>query len=155
MLPDTLDWRTLAVRLGIALVAGAAIGWDRQRAGKSAGMRTHMLVSLGACLFVLVPLGLHASGDAMSRAIQGVATGVGFLGGGVILHHARQDEHTATVKGLTSAAAMWLTAALGIVAAAGLWRIVVLGAASAVLILAVGKPLERALFRKPPDDDQS
>jgi putative Mg2+ transporter-C (MgtC) family protein len=154
MLGDSLDWGTLALRLGVALAAGAAIGWDRQRAGKAAGMRTHMLVSLGACLFVMVPATIGAP-DAVSRAIQGVATGVGFLGGGVILHHMKHDEHNTTVKGLTSAAALWITAALGIVAACGLWRMVVMAAAAALLILAVGKPLERVLFRKPADDDES
>jgi putative Mg2+ transporter-C (MgtC) family protein len=155
LFPEALDWRELALRLGVAVLAGAAIGWDRQRSGKSAGMRTHMLVSLGACLFVLVPLGRGASGEAMSRTIQGVATGIGFIGGGVILHHMRQDEHTASVKGMTSAAALWLTAALGVVAGAGLWTLVVLAVAAAMLILAGGKPLERLLFRKPADDDQS
>jgi putative Mg2+ transporter-C (MgtC) family protein len=103
---------------------------------------------------VMVPATIGAP-DAVSRAIQGVATGVGFLGGGVILHHMKHDEHNTTVKGLTSAAALWITAALGIVAACGLWRMVVMAAAAALLILAVGKPLERVLFRKPADDDES
>ena len=152
MVGETLDWGTLALRLGVALASGAAIGWDRQRSGKAAGIRTHMLVSLGACLFVLVPA---AVGDpqAVSRGIQGVATGSGFLGGGVILHHMRQDEHNAAIKGLTSAAALWLTAALGIVASCGLWRMVVLAVGAAMLVLTAGKPLERLLFRKLSDDD--
>lgn len=155
MFLEAFDWMTLAGRLGVALAAGAVIGWDRQRAGKSAGIRTHMLVSLGACLFALIPLGMRASGEALSRTIQGVATGVGFLGGGIILHSFRKDERGAVVKGLTSAAAMWLTAALGVVAACGLWRTAVLASAAAVFVLAVGKPLERALFKRPPEDDQS
>ena len=154
MLPDGFDWATLAVRMGIAILAGAVVGWDRQRVGKSAGMRTHMLVSLGSCLFVMASGGAGGGADALSHAIQGVATGVGFLGGGVILHRSRHDERGATVKGLTSAAAMWLTAALGVASGAGLWRLVGVAALAAVVVLALIKPLERALFSKPDDDDQ-
>jgi putative Mg2+ transporter-C (MgtC) family protein len=153
MFVEAFDWVTLAARLGVAMAAGAAIGWDRQRAGKAAGLRTHMLVALGACVIVLVPLGMRAGGDALSRAIQGVATGIGFLGAGEILHEMRHGNERARVKGLTSAAALWLTAALGIVAACGLWRTVVLAGASALLILTAGKPLERVLFPGPREDD--
>jgi putative Mg2+ transporter-C (MgtC) family protein len=155
MTGELFGWATLAARLGVALLAGAVIGWDRQRLGKAAGMRTHMLVSLGAAVLVLVPLGLGAGGDAVSRAIQGVATGVGFLGAGEILHHLRQDGGKATVKGLTSAAATWLTAALGIAAGCGLWRTLALASGATMLILTLVKPLERALFRKPHEDPAS
>jgi putative Mg2+ transporter-C (MgtC) family protein len=150
---EIFGWATLAARLGLALAAGALIGWDRARSGKPAGMRTHMLVSLGSCLFVLGPLGLGVTPDALSRAIQGVATGVGFLGAGEILHYFRQDEQRAKIKGLTSAAALWLTAALGIVAACGLWRTLLLASAAAVLVLTVIKPLERAAFHRSRDDE--
>jgi putative Mg2+ transporter-C (MgtC) family protein len=150
-----LDTATMAVRMALALVIGGAIGWDRQRAGKAAGIRTHMLISLGACLFVLVPAGLGLNADALSRAIQGVATGIGFLGAGVILHHARSSGRESVVKGLTSAAAIWLTAALGVVSACGLWRTSALAAGAALLILVAGKRLERLLFRRDPDDDQT
>jgi putative Mg2+ transporter-C (MgtC) family protein len=114
-----------------------------------------MLISLGSCLFVLIPAGLGEHGDALSRAIQGVAAGVGFLGGGVILHHARSPDGHAVVQGLTSAAAIWLTAALGVISACGLWRASALAAGAALLVLVAGKPMEKLFFRGDADDDQS
>jgi putative Mg2+ transporter-C (MgtC) family protein len=117
-------------------------------------MRTHMLVALGAFLFVMVPLALHSSGDALSRAIQGVATGVGFLGGGEILRYFRSEKERARVKGLTSAAAMWLTAGLGVVAACGLWRTVLLAVGAALFVLVALKPIERRLFPKQVEEDE-
>jgi putative Mg2+ transporter-C (MgtC) family protein len=150
---ETLDWATLAARLGLALAAGAVVGFERARSGKPAGMRTHMLVSLGACLFILGPVAIGMSTDALGRAIQGVATGVGFLGAGEILHYFRQDEHRAKIKGLTSAAALWLTAALGVVAACGLWRLLLLSIAAALVVLVSIKPLEKLGVRKPRDDE--
>ena len=148
-----LDWATLAARLGLALAAGAAIGLDRARTGKPAGLRTHMLVGLGACLFVLTPLAAGAAVDAISRAIQGVATGVGFLGAGEILHWFRPTDQKEKVKGLTSAAALWLTAALGVVAACGLWRVLVLALGASLLVLTLLKPLDQAVVRKAHKDE--
>jgi putative Mg2+ transporter-C (MgtC) family protein len=137
------NWISLTVRLTLALVVGGAIGWNRQVQGKAAGFRTHMLVSLGAALFVLVPVEMGAVGlDATSRAIQGVATGVGFIGAGEIFHAARRPGDP-LIKGLTSAAALWVTAALGIAAAAGLWPICVVGTLLTLLILIGAKRVER------------
>ena len=107
------EWVETIVRMGAAVLAGGVVGWDRQRSGQPAGLRTHMLVALGAALVVSIPL-RSGMADA-SRAIQGVATGIGFLCAGDILHHVR-DGHE-RVKGLTSAAALWVTAAIGMVAA--------------------------------------
>ncbi len=147
---DALGWDALGARIGVAVLAGLVIGWDRQRTGKPAGMRTHMLVSLGSCLLVLVPLSMGAGAEAVTRVIQGVAAGVGFLGGGEIIHLRRDDQHE-KIKGLTSAAAMWLTASLGIIAACGLWRTTLLALAAALTILILVKPLEMVLFpRRPP-----
>src|SRR5262245_12698447 len=118
------DWLDLALRVAMALVAGGAVGWNRQKAGKPAGLRTHMLVSLGACLLVLVPMVLPGgTAEAVSRTIQGVAVGVGFLGGGQIRYTASPGDGPGKVRGLTSAAAIWVTAALGVAAACGLWRL--------------------------------
>lgn len=155
MTVEVLPWSILVARMGMSLVAGAAIGWDRRRTGKPAGMRTHMLVSLGSCVFVLVTLDLGADAAALSRAIQGIATGIGFLGAGEILHQARTEEKKATIKGLTSAAAMWFTAALGIAAGCGLWKMVVLALVAALGTLMIVKQLERWLFEKPSEDDDS
>jgi len=107
----------LLLRLLFAAVAGGVIGWNRHRAGKPAGTGTHALVALGAGLFVSIPAGFGADHvDALSRAIQGVAAGLGFLGAGEIFRDAVPGSH---VTGLTSAAALWVTGALGIVIVSG------------------------------------
>lgn len=138
------DWLTLGGRLALALAIGGVIGWEREVTGKAAGLRTHMLVSLGAALFVLLPLQVSDSLDAnaLSRVVQGVATGVGFLGAGEILHRSSQ-EGKPVVRGLTSAAAIWTTAALGITAGCGLWQVTLLGGLSGLFVLRVAKYFER------------
>jgi putative Mg2+ transporter-C (MgtC) family protein len=139
----TGDWLETTIRMTVAVVASGLIGWDRQRGGRPAGLRTHMLVGLGAALMVSIPLG---SGMAeASRAVQGVATGIGFLCAGDILHHVRDGNER--VKGLTSAAALWVTAAIGMVAAVGAWRHLVIGTIGTLLILIVMRPVERFLVR--------
>jgi putative Mg2+ transporter-C (MgtC) family protein len=149
---DLHNWGGLIFRLGLALFAGGAIGWERQKRHKAAGLRTHMLVSLGSALFVLVPIEVSGSVDSVSRAIQGVATGVGFLGAGEILHQSRADRHREEVKGLTSAASVWVTAALGITAGAGLWQLTILGAIFTLITLIVIKRLEQSAIVSRQDD---
>lgn len=139
----TGDWLETLGRMTVAVVASGLIGWDRQRSGRPAGLRTHMLVGLGAALMVSIPLG-GGSADA-SRAVQGVATGVGFLCAGEILHHVRDGNER--VKGLTSAASLWVTAAIGMVAVVGSWRHLVIGTVGTLLILIVMRPVERFLVR--------
>lgn len=138
--PSGATWWSLLFRLLVALVSGGAIGWERQTAGKPAGLRTHMLVSVGAALFVMAAL--EDSPDAASRAVQGVAAGVGFLGAGEILHVARGANGDQHVKGLTSAAAIWVAAALGSSAGYGQWRLVLVGSAVTLFILTVAKRAE-------------
>ena len=144
---DWGSWLDLILKLTLAALAGGAIGWNRQARGKAAGLRTHMLVSLGAALFVLIPLetGATPSADAVSRTIQGVATGIGFLGAGEIVHHTRSSGHKSMVKGLTSAASIWVTAALGMVIASGLWRISLIGTVLTLLILGGAKRIEQLI----------
>ncbi|MBB6564034.1 putative Mg2+ transporter-C (MgtC) family protein [Acidovorax soli] len=128
--PDAGEATRIVVRLAVAAVLGGLLGWEREHAGKAAGIRTHMLVAMGAALFVLVAQQVGISAADNSRVIQGIVAGVGFLGAGTILKG--DAEHQ--VKGLTTAAGIWLTAAIGV--AAGLGREVT-AVLSAVLALAV------------------
>src|SRR6266542_2845012 len=98
------------VRLLIAMLLGGLLGYEREREGKAAGLRTHMLVALGAALFILVPLEGGATIDHASRVMQGIVAGIGFLGAGIIIHLPAEKR----VKGLTTAAGIWLTAAVGL-----------------------------------------
>ncbi|HSE86647.1 MAG TPA: MgtC/SapB family protein [Candidatus Binatia bacterium] len=126
-LPDSKQTASLVARLVTAMILGAVIGAQRESSGKPAGLRTHMLVAMGGALFVLAPLETGMELDGMSRVIQGIVTGIGFIGGGAIL---KLQEQRA-IEGLTTAAGIWITAAVGI--AAGLGR---LGLAVAGTILA-------------------
>ena len=115
-LPDAAQATRLVVRLLVAGLMGALIGYDRERVASPAGLRTHILVALGAALFVIVPVQAGFSADDISRVVQGLVAGIGFLGAGAIL------KQEATVRGLTTAASIWLTAAIGM--AAGLGQLV-------------------------------
>ena len=145
-----MSWETVAIRLVVAAVIGAAIGLDRELRHKSAGVRTIGLVTLGAALAVLVGSGAAdtlADPQAASRVLQGVLTGIGFLGGGVILHHRRE------IEGLTTAAAIWTAAALGAACGLGYWRPVVIATVLVLLLLVVAgiaeKRLGKAKLRPP------
>ncbi|MCR5866733.1 MAG: MgtC/SapB family protein [Aquincola tertiaricarbonis] len=108
--PDVEQATRIVVRLVIAALLGGMLGWERERTGKAAGVRTHMLVALGAALFVLIPQQAGVSDTDMSRVIQGVVAGIGFLCAGTIIK-GRDEEN---VQGLTTAAGIWLTAAIGV-----------------------------------------
>ena len=109
-LPDWPQFLNVTVRLVVAAVLGGLLGFEREREGKPAGLRTHMLVALGAALFTIAPLAAGMNIEDAGRVVQGVATGVGFLGAGTILKAREQQE----IHGLTTAAGIWLTAAVGI-----------------------------------------
>jgi putative Mg2+ transporter-C (MgtC) family protein len=104
----------VVTRLVVAVILGGIVGFERQAEGKSAGIRTHMLVALGAALFAVAPLAGGMPFADFSRVVQGVATGIGFLGAGAILKAGEQHIH-----GLTTAASIWLTAAAGLSVGAG------------------------------------
>lgn len=134
------------LRLILAALLGGLLGYEREAKGKAAGVRTHMLVCLGSSVFVML-LELDGAGhDAMSRVIQGVVTGIGFLCAGTIL----KGVNIADVKGLTTAAGLWATAAIGVAVGLGHEATAVLGTVMALLILHV-MPL--LLDRKPDCDD--
>ncbi|POA58171.1 MgtC/SapB family protein [Pseudomonas sp. FW507-12TSA] len=112
---DARQMTRIILRLLLAAALGAVLGFEREQKGKAAGVRTHMLVAMGAALFVLVPSLSGAQSDAMSRVLQGVIAGIGFLGAGTILK-GREEEAGQHVKGLTTAAGLWMTAAIGVAA---------------------------------------
>jgi len=132
-LPDAAQVTRIVLRLALAAALGGVLGYERERQGKAAGVRTHMLVALGAALFVLVPQQAGVSDADMTRVIQGVVAGIGFLGAGSIIKGNDED----TVKGLTTAAGIWLTAAIGIACGLGREATAVLSAALALGILSL------------------
>jgi putative Mg2+ transporter-C (MgtC) family protein len=112
----------VSLRLMVAAACGGVIGWERRRSGHAAGLRTHMLVSMGATVFVLAIIERGGSSADVSRVIQGIVTGIGFLGAGTIL----KQEVGHRVKGLTTAADIWVTAAIGTAVGAGFHLIALL-----------------------------
>ncbi len=109
----------VVLRLVLAALLGGLLGWQREIHGKAAGIRTHMLVSMGAALIVMVAQQAGGNAADLSRVLQGLIAGVGFLGAGTILKTERQGGETDQVKGLTTAAGIWLTAAIGASAGIG------------------------------------
>jgi putative Mg2+ transporter-C (MgtC) family protein len=117
-LPGAAEVARVTIRLLAAALLGGLIGVEREWVGKAAGLRTHMLVALGSALFVLAPAEAGLAEGDVGRIVQGVAAGVGFIGAGTILKRADREE----IQGLTTAASIWLTAAIGISVAIGrLW----------------------------------
>lgn len=145
-IPDLTQTIRVVLRILAATLVGGVIGWERERTGKSAGLRTHMLVSLSSAIFVLAPLEAGMNLDEVSRVIQGVAAGIGFIGAGAILKLA----NARVIEGLTTAAGIWLTAALGLAAGLGRFGLAAISAVMAWLILAVVARLD---VRRGSDDE--
>jgi putative Mg2+ transporter-C (MgtC) family protein len=153
-----LPWWEMLLRLGIAALAGGLIGLNRDLQGKPIGMRTLALVGVASALLVALAdqsADLDHISDATSRVIQGILTGIGFLGAGVIVHTGgRHDVH-----GLTTAACTWLTACIGIACGAGQWPGVLAAMAITLAVLIGGHRLEGVLHRllggKNSDDDNT
>ena len=140
------DQVEIAVRLIGASIAGMAIGLNRDIHNKPIGMRTLGLVALGSAIVILsgsVYEGLHFGQDAVSRVVQGILTGLGFLGAGSILRAKDGTE----VQGLTTASTVWIAAALGVTAGLGAWFITIAGTLVTLLLLTYGTRLERRLIR--------
>jgi len=138
-----MDIIDIAARLGGALLVGGAIGLNRDLHGKPTGVRTLSLVGLGSALAVMA---VTNSGDinAVSRITQGVLTGIGFLGAGVIVRAAR-DQH---VHGLTTAACVWLTACVGVVCGVAEWQVIFVGVPLVFAVLIFGGRIEKAIHRR-------
>lgn len=147
----SLQWYDIVVRLSVAAVLGAVVGLERESAGQDAGLRTHLLLALGAALFGAVSVGAFdafitdASTNTrvdVTRIASYVAAGVGFIGGGVILKHA------GAVRGITTATSLWTAAAVGLAAGVGFWVGAVAATVLALVALAVLKPLSDWIGRR-------
>lgn len=132
-IPDAAQVTRITVRLLSAAILGGVIGYEREQKGKAAGMRTHMLVAVGAALFVLVMQQSGGDHADVARVIQGLVAGIGFLGAGAILNARNEGE----IKGLTTAAGVWLTAAIGVAAGVGREATAILATLLALVVLAV------------------
>jgi putative Mg2+ transporter-C (MgtC) family protein len=137
-----LTYGEVFIRLGAAVSAGALIGLDRELRRKPAGLRTLALVALGSAAFVLETINTETGsyGDSTSRVIQGIVTGVGFLGAGSIMRSTNDDS----VRGLTTAASIWLAAAMGIACGLANWPLVLGGCMFGLLVLMI-TPVERVI----------
>jgi len=129
--PDGQQAAQIVGRLLTAALLGGLVGYEREQQGKAAGLRTHMLVSLATALLVLIPQQAGMSNADISRVIQGIAAGIGFLGAGAIVKHGSEER----TQGLTTAAALYFTSAVGIVAGLGRELSAILGTALALGIL--------------------
>ena len=136
----------LVVRMLLAAVLGGLLGLERERKGKPAGIRTHMLLCLGSAMFIVVPLQAGMDGESMSRIMQGLLAGVGLLCAGSILKSHEGDEQ---IFGLTTAAGLWMTTAIGVAVGMGREATAVLSTLLTLGILALEGPLSR--LRKPAD----
>lgn len=121
------------LRLISATLLGAIIGFEREKAGKPAGLRTHILVSLGTAIVVLACAGGGMDADGLSRVIQGIVTGIGFIGAGSILK--REEERD--IQGLTTAAGIWMTAAIGIACGLGTLGLALIATVLTLIVLGV------------------
>jgi putative Mg2+ transporter-C (MgtC) family protein len=141
---DVAQFTRIVVRLVLAAVLGFVLGFEREQQGKAAGVRTHMLVAIGSALFVLVPQQTGIAPADMSRVIQGLVAGVGFLCAGTILKQGRDERH---VEGLTTAAGLWMTAAIGMACGLGRELTAVVSALLALFVLALVPRLVDAIER--------
>ncbi|HEX8140743.1 MAG TPA: MgtC/SapB family protein [Pyrinomonadaceae bacterium] len=132
-LPNARQLVHVLIRLISATLLGAAIGIQRERAGKPAGVRTHVLVTLGTAVFVTACSAVGMSSDGLSRVIQGIVTGIGFIGAGSILKLTEELD----VKGLTTAASIWMTAAIGVAVGLGSLGVALLSTLFTLIILGV------------------
>lgn len=144
--PDVGTLTRITMRLALAALLGGILGYERERKGRSAGMRTHMLVAVGAALFVIGPSQAGMSIGDLSRVLQGIVQGIGFLGAGAIIVRTAKNQ----VEGLTTAANIWATAGIGVIAGLGLEATAVL---SAVIILIILAAVPIVLPTKPGDID--
>lgn len=139
----------LVLRLLVAALLGGLLGLERERHGKAAGIRTHMLVSASSALIVFVPIKMGFEGESLSRVLQGLLAGIGFLCAGAILKLEREEQ----VTGLTTAASVWMTSAIGIAAGLGRETTAFLATMLVLFILWLERPLRRLGLKRPHDSE--
>ena len=147
-IPDGRHLAIFLIRLIAATLFGAVIGYERQRAGKAAGLRTHILVAAGTSMFILgcEGAGIRTDSDAISRVIQGIITGIGFVGAGSIIK--RDSERD--IQGVTTSAGIWMTAAIGVTVGLGMIGLALMATVLSLLILRVTVYFERRLSKTKP-----
>lgn len=138
-LPDVDTSTTIVVRVLVAAILGGMVGWEREHKGRAAGLKTHILVSIGSALFVLAPLLSGIDGGDVTRVMQGIVSGIGFLGAGAILKLDRGER----VQGLTTAAGVWMTAAIGMAAGMGQEMVALATTVMALLVVSAVPMLQR------------
>ena len=142
-MPDRGQLVRVIIRLVAATLLGAVVGYQREKAGKPAGLRTHILVSLGTTVFVLACSGVGMSSDGLSRVIQGIATGIGFIGAGSILKLNEERD----IQGLTTSAGIWITAAIGVAVGLGSLGVALLSTFLTLIVLALVGRVENRINR--------
>lgn len=158
----SMETSEIILRLLAAAAIGALIGLNRNLHGKPAGLKTHSIVAIGSAAIALAGIWLEpgtihyqgAEANAISRVIQGVLQGIGFLGAGVILH----TERGKMIHGLTSAATIWISAGIGLICGLGIWPLVITAATITFIVLLLGSPVEKVFekyFSKNTSDDDS
>lgn len=148
-IPDAAQITRIVLRLSLAAVLGGILGYEREREGKAAGIRTHMLVAMGAALFVLVPQQAGMPIQDLSRVLQGIVAGVGFLCAGAIIKNKQAED----VQGLTTAAGVWMTTAIGIACGLGREATAVLSMLLALAIMSCVPHLLKPKQKQPDEDD--
>jgi putative Mg2+ transporter-C (MgtC) family protein len=144
MFEISLPVHEVVIRLSLAIVSGTILGLNRWLHHKSAGVRTHSLVALSAALAVLIIQSMPGGdAQAQSRVLQGILSGIGFLGAGVIIHRGVD----ASIKGLTTAASIWICAVMGVAFGAGQISLGIIGLLGILVVLILGGPLERLTNR--------
>lgn len=142
--PDRTRLGITVIRVIAAVLLGGIVGVERERAGKPAGLRTHMIVSLGTAVVVLACTEINMGLDGLSRVVQGILTGIGFVGAGSILKLSEQRE----IQGLTTAAGLWMTAAIGVAVGLGALGLAVIGTVLTLLVLGLEHVVDSRIKRK-------
>jgi len=143
-LPDGRHLAIVMIRVTAAVILGGILGVQRERAGKPAGLRTHMIVCLGTAVVVLACLASSMDMSGLSRVIQGIVTGIGFIGAGSILKLSEQRE----IRGLTTAAGLWMTAAIGVAVGLGSLGVALIGTATTFIVLSLIGAVESRLDKR-------